>query len=104
MTELSRKTHITPEVFHRLSEQEKLTEVYNALSGLIEAQKEKEYVFVALDKDNNQKLDALEKTHGVSSAYEAIERQVSKYVTGTNRNLINITIGPKGFRVSPMKK
>ncbi len=104
MTELSRKSHITPEVFHRLTEQEKLAHIYNSLSGLVDAQKEADYIFVALDKENKEKLDALAKAQGVSSHYEAIERQVTKHVTASNRNLVSISIGPKGFRVSPMKK
>lgn len=104
MAELSRKPHITPEVFHRLSVQEKLTEVYGALSGPVTAQKEADYVFVPLDKENKAKLDTLAKSWGVSSHYEAIERQVSNFITGNNRNLVGITIGPKGFRVSPIKK
>ncbi|MFA6330321.1 MAG: hypothetical protein WCX64_06635 [Candidatus Micrarchaeia archaeon] len=104
MTELSRKPRITPEVFHRLTEQEKLALVYNALSGLVNAEKEADYIFVPVDKENNEKLAALAKAHGVSSPYEAIERQVTEYITGKNRNLVGITIGPRGFRVSPMKK
>lgn len=104
MTEHSKKTHITPEVFHRLTEQEKLARVYNALYGLVAAVKEDAHVFVPTDKENNGKLDALAKAHGVPSAYEAMERHVSKFVTGTNRNLITMTIGPKGFNVSPMKR
>ena len=104
MTELSRKTRITPEVFHRLNEQEKIAEVYEALSPLVNAQKEADYIFVPVDKENNEKLAGLAKTHGVSSPYEAIERQVSKFITGINRNLVTISIGPKGFRVSPMRK
>ena len=104
MAELPRKPRITPEVFHRLPEQEKLTEVHSALSGLVDARKEANYIFVPLDKDNKEKLDALAKTHGVSSHYEAIERQVSEFITGKNRNLVGISIGPRGYRVSPMKK
>jgi len=104
MTELSKKPHITPEVFHRLTEQEKITLVYGALCGVVNAQKEADHIFVPVDKENNEKLAALAKAHGVSSPYEAIERQVSKQVTTTNRNLVSISIGPKGFRVSPMKK
>lgn len=104
MTELSRKTHITPEVFHRLGVQEKLTEVHNALTGPVTVEMEADYIFVPLDVENKGKLDVLAKTQGVSSHYEAIERQVSKFVTSSNRNLVTISIGPKGFRVSPMKK
>jgi hypothetical protein len=104
MTELSRKKHITTEVFHRLSGQEKLAEIHNVLSALVEAQMEKDYVFVPLDAKNLEKLDALAKERGVSSHYEAIERLVSNVITENNRNLVNITIGPRGYRVSPMKK
>jgi len=104
MAELPRKPRITPEVFHRLPEQEKLTEVHSALSGLAEARKEKDYIFVPLDEQNREKLDRLAQYHGVSSHYEAIERQVSAFITGKNRNLVGISIGPRGYRVSPMKK
>jgi hypothetical protein len=104
MTELSRKPRITPEVFHRLAVPEKLSEVHDALSGLVEAKKEQDYVFVPLDEKNKTKLDMLAKYHGVSSHYEAIERAVSNFITGNNRNLVSISIGPHGFRVSPIKK
>jgi len=104
MTEPSKKKHITPEVFHRLTEQEKLAELNNALSGFIETQKENDYIFVPLDKENLEKLDKLAKQYGVSSHYEAIERAVSSFITENKRNLVNITIGPRGYRVSPMKK
>jgi len=104
MTELSRKPHITPEVFHRLTEQEKLALVYSALSKLVEAVKEDTYVFVPTDSENKAKLDALAKAHGTRSPYETIETLVSEFVTEKHRNLVNITIGPKGFQVSPMRK
>jgi len=104
MTEHPKKTRITPEVFHRLSEQEKLTLVYNALSGLVAAVKEDAYVFVPLDKENNEKLDALAKARGTRSPYETIETLVSEFITEKHRNLVSITIGPKGFNVIPMKK
>ena len=104
MTELSKKTHITPEVFHRLGVQEKLNEVYKALTSLVDAQKENDYIFVPLDAKNSEKLDALKKSYRVSSHYEAIERLVSNSITGSDRSLVIITIGPRGFRVSPIRK
>ncbi|MFA5247301.1 MAG: hypothetical protein WC408_05425 [Candidatus Micrarchaeia archaeon] len=104
MTELPKNKHITAEVFHRLGVQEKIDEVYKVLSSLVEAQKENDHVFISLDKKNVEKLDVLKKTYKVSSHYEAIERAISNTITGNNRNLVNISIGPRGFQVSPIKK
>jgi hypothetical protein len=104
MAELSRKPRITPEVFHRLSLQEKLSEVNSALSGVVGSEVKEDFVFVPLEGDNVAKLTLLRKYHGVSNDYEAVERAISEYITGSRRSLVSISIGPRGFRISPIRK